>query len=73
MPGVVALGQGAWVEIDEETGIDKAGCTNVLCGPNVTSTGYQAWNNCIVKVEKWDGEPLTPDYLWDAREVFKED
>lgn len=44
MPGVLAMGQGAWVEIDEETGIDKAGCMNVLCGPNVTTTGYQAWN-----------------------------
>lgn len=73
MPGVLAMGQGAWVEIDEETGIDKAGCMNVLCGPNVTTTGYQAWNTCICNVEKWNGEPLTPDYLWDSREVFKED
>ena len=72
MPGVLAMGQGAWVEIDEETGIDKAGCMNVLCGPNVTTTGYQAWNTCICNVEKWDGEPLVPDYLWDLREVLKE-
>ncbi len=73
MPGVLAMGQGAWVEIDEETGVDKAGCMNVLCGPNVTTTGYQAWNTCICNVEKWDGEPLEPDYLWDSREVFKEE
>ena len=73
MPGVLAMGQGAWVEIDEETGIDKAGCMNVLCGPNVTTTGYQAWNTCICKVEKWDGDPLEPDYLWESREVFKEE
>ena len=72
MPGVPAMCQGAWVEIDEETGIDKAGCMNVLCGPNVTTTGYQAWNTCICNVEKWDGEPLVPDYLWDSREVLKE-
>ncbi|RDB55019.1 molybdopterin-dependent oxidoreductase [Senegalimassilia anaerobia] len=72
-PGVVCMGQGAWVEIDEETGIDKAGCSNVLCGPNLTSMGYQSWNTCVVRVDKWDGEPLAPDHLWDAREVFKED
>lgn len=71
-PGVLGMGQGAWVEIDEETGIDKAGCMNVLCGPNVTTMGFQQWNNCICRVDKWDGEPLQPDYLWDAREVFKE-
>ena len=73
MPGVLGMGQGAWVEIDEETGIDKAGCMNVLCGPNVTTTGFQSWNTCICNVEKWDGEELVPDYLWDAREVFKEE
>ena len=73
MPGVVGMGQGAWVEIDEETGIDKAGSMNVLCGPNVTSTGFQSWNTCICRVDKWDGEPLKPDYLWDAREVFKKE
>ncbi|WP_304426598.1 molybdopterin dinucleotide binding domain-containing protein [uncultured Adlercreutzia sp.] len=73
MPGVLGMGQGAWVEIDEETGIDMAGSMNVLCGPNVTTTGFQSWNTCICKVEKWDGEPLVPDYLWDAREVFEEE
>ena len=73
MPGVLGLGQGAWVEIDEETGIDKAGCTNVLNGPNCVECGHQAWNSCIVKVEKWAGEPLQPDCAWEPREVFKED
>lgn len=73
MPGVVALGEGAWIELDDKTSIDKAGCANVLCGPNVTGTGYQSWNSCIVKVEKWDGDPLTPDAEWEPRQVFKED
>ncbi len=72
-PGVLGLGQGAWAEIDEETGIDLAGCTNVLNGPNCVDCGHQAWNSCIVKVEKWEGEPLKPDFLWEPREVFKED
>ena len=38
----------------------------------MTTTGYQAWNTCICNVEKWDGGPLVPDYLWDSREVLKE-
>ena len=38
MPGVCALGQGAWVDIDEETGIDLAGCVNVLHG------GFHCWS-----------------------------
>ena len=33
---------------------------------------YQAWNTCICNVEKWDGEPLVPDYLWIHAEVPKE-
>ena len=67
------MGQGAWVEIDEETGIDMAGSMNVLCGPKLTPTGYQSYNSTIVRVDKWDGEPLQPDYLWEAREVFEEE
>ncbi len=60
------------LEIDEETGVDLAGCTNVLCGPNAVGCGHQAWNSCIVNVEKWTGTPLAPDYAWEPREVFKE-
>jgi len=30
MPGVVSLGEGAWAQVDEETGIDMAGATNTL-------------------------------------------
>ncbi|MEG2262557.1 MAG: molybdopterin-dependent oxidoreductase [Raoultibacter sp.] len=71
-PGVLALGQGAWVDIDEKTGIDKAGCTNVLNGPNLVGFGHEAWNSCIVKVEKWTGEALIPDAEWPQREIFKE-
>lgn len=69
-PGVTALAQGAWVDIDEETGIDKAGCVNVLVGPNKVAFGHQAYNSCIVKVEKWDGDDLLPDAMWPQREVL---
>lgn len=73
MPGVLGLGQGAWVEIDDETGIDLAGSVNVLCGPNCVGHGHEAWNSCICKVEKWEGKPLKPDYQWDAHVALEED
>jgi anaerobic dimethyl sulfoxide reductase subunit A len=67
---VVDIGQGAWVEYDEETGIDKAGCTNVISGTNPSGQGVQAWNTNIVQVEKWNGKPLEPDYTWPQRIIF---
>lgn len=72
MPGVVALTQGAWVDIDEETGIDKAGSVNVLVGPNVVGFGHQSYNSAIVKVEKWTGKDLIPDAQGEPCEIFKE-
>jgi anaerobic dimethyl sulfoxide reductase subunit A len=72
-PGVVALGEGAWAEIDEATGIDKAGATNTLNGPIPTGQGHQGWNTCIVQVEKYEGPiELIPDYKWDQRIPVKE-
>jgi len=66
-PGVVALGQGQWVDWDDELELDKAGCTNVLNGAIATGEGHQGWNSCIVQVEKWQGEPLLPDHEWPQR------
>lgn len=70
MPGVVTLGEGAWADIDEKTGIDKAGCTNVLCGARLTGQGEEPWNTTIVRVEKYNGEPLKPDAEWEQRVIF---
>lgn len=62
MPGVVAIAQGAWVNIDEKTGIDRGGCPNVLHGSVSTGQGHMGLNSCNVQVEKWKGEPLKYDY-----------
>ena len=70
MPGVVSLGEGAWVDIDEETGIDRAGATNVLCGARLSGQGEEPWNTTIVRVEKYKGEPLKPDAEWEQRIIF---
>jgi len=66
MPGVVAVGQGAWVEIDEKTGIDKAGSVNVLYGPVATGQGHSGYNNCNVKLKRYEQE-LLPDVQWPQR------
>jgi anaerobic dimethyl sulfoxide reductase subunit A len=73
MPGVVTLGQGAWVEMDEESGIDKAGNTNILNGGIYTDQGNLGFNSCNVQVEKYTGPiKLDPDHKWPQRIIFKE-
>jgi anaerobic dimethyl sulfoxide reductase subunit A len=69
MPGVVKLDEATWVDVDEETGIDKAGSANYLVGDIKSGSGIQAWNSCNVRVEKWDGEALPPDCEWPQRVV----
>jgi anaerobic dimethyl sulfoxide reductase subunit A len=67
MPGTVQLQHGAWVEIDPETGIDKAGADNMLC--TAVSTGMRAagYNTNLVNFEKYDDDLLAPDYEWPQR------
>ncbi len=61
MPGVIGLPHGAWVDIDEKTGIDTAGADNILCGSVPTGQGVSGWNTCAVNMEKYAGAPLIPD------------
>jgi anaerobic dimethyl sulfoxide reductase subunit A len=72
MPGVVIMGEGAWVELDEDTGIDHAGATNTLCGTHPTGQGEEPWNTTNVRVDKWSGKPLAHDYTWPHRIPIKE-
>jgi anaerobic dimethyl sulfoxide reductase subunit A len=72
MPGVITLSEGAWVEMDEALGIDRAGCTNVLCGAHLTGQGHEPWNTCVVQVEKYTGPALEADYTWPQRIPIKE-
>ena len=66
-PGVIMLGEGAWAEVDENNGIDKAGATNTLDGAHPTGQGEEPWNSCNVQVVKWTGAPLEDDYKWPHR------
>jgi len=72
MPGVVSLPHGAWVEMEEESGIDKAGADNIINGGIPTGQGTSGWNSCNVQVEKWTGAPLEADYKWPQRIPLKE-
>ena len=73
IPGVVNLPHGAWVEMDEATGVDKAGADNIINGCVPTGQGTSGWNTCIVEVEKYAGPiELKPDYQWPQRIPLKE-
>ena len=71
-PGVVFLGEGAWVEKDEALNIDFAGATNTLNGSYPTGQGEEPWNTCNVQVEKWTGKIPDLDYKWPQRIPIEE-
>ena len=58
VPGAVALQDGGWIRIDEETGIDLGGDPNILQAPKASGQASQSWTGTLVQVEKYDG-PLT--------------
>jgi anaerobic dimethyl sulfoxide reductase subunit A len=60
-PGVVILGHGNWVDLDED-GIDHGGNSNVLSGARLVGEGFCPWNSTLVKVEKWSGAPLEKEF-----------
>lgn len=71
-PGVIGLPHGSWVEIDEATGIDKAGADNTISEQVATGLGTSGWNTVLCKLEKWHGEQLTEDAKLPQRIVFSE-
>ncbi len=54
MPGVVDLPEGAWYEPDE-SGVDTAGCVNVLTSDRVSPGGAVPFTTCLVQVQKIQG------------------
>ncbi|MDO4289788.1 MAG: molybdopterin-dependent oxidoreductase [Eggerthellaceae bacterium] len=68
MPGVVAAPHGARTYLDLETGIDHGGNENMLVD-HKTQDDYlpltDSYNSCLVDFEKYDGEPLQPDCLFE--------
>lgn len=72
LPGTVGLPHGAWPEIDEEEGIDRAGADNILTAPTPTGLGTSGWNTVVCNMEKYKGEPLVEDAKWEQRIIFPE-
>jgi len=64
------MGGGAWPEIDEELGVDKAGSANMLTGDIATGQGVNGWNSTLVQVEIFEKE-LISDHLWPSRKLNK--
>ena len=56
MPGVVAVPHGAWLDVNEGTGIDVAGSDNWIGGAVPTGQGTSGYNTGICNWEKYDGE-----------------
>lgn len=71
-PGVVALPHGAWVDVDEETGIDHAGADNYLGGQVPNAMGISGFNSVICNVEKYAGTQLGADVDEPARIPLKD-
>ena len=69
-PGVVALPHGAWVDIDEQTGIDRGGADNILSGQVPTGQGVSGFNTGVARIEKYTPSKLIPDVEKPARIVF---
>jgi anaerobic dimethyl sulfoxide reductase subunit A len=61
MTGVVALPHGAWVDIDPDTGIDRAGADNLFVPHIPKGLGSSGFNMSRVNIEKWTGKQLEPD------------
>lgn len=60
-PGVIALPHGAWVDVDESTGIDRAGADNYLTGQVPNGQGVSGFNSMTCRIEKYDGDQLGAD------------
>lgn len=67
MPGVVGVPHGAWVDIDPESGVDRAGSDNLLIGNEYSGMGVTGYNNCTCNIEKYDGDALVADCDLPAR------
>ncbi|MCL1799024.1 MAG: molybdopterin-dependent oxidoreductase [Eggerthellaceae bacterium] len=61
MPGTIAMVHGSWKDINKN-GIDEGGNDNSLCGTPTTGGDVEGYNSLLVKISKWSGAPLVPDF-----------
>lgn len=67
VPGQVGLPHGAWVNVDEATGIDHGGSDNYLLGNDIYGMGVSGYNNNNCNFEKYNGPELDDDVNVDKR------
>ncbi len=53
MPGIVAVPQGTWIELDD-AGIDTGGCANTLTDPVLSPSGGPSTHSAWVRLERAD-------------------
>jgi anaerobic dimethyl sulfoxide reductase subunit A len=70
MPGVVMTYEGHWIDYDDELDLDRGGSANVLSAGKLRSQGHSAYNSTIIKIEKWEGQPLETDSKRPQRIIF---
>ena len=69
MPGVVSIPHGAWVRVDEKTGIDHSGSDNYLLGNEISGSGVTPYNNINCNIEKYEGPELEDDIYTNSGRV----
>jgi len=72
MLGQMALPYGNWKDVDPETGIDIGGAASTCNNPPSTGFGVSAFNSMLVKVSKYSGPEMLPDYKKPRRVLYKD-
>ena len=68
VPGCVAAPHGPRTYLDPVTGIDRGGNENMLVDHKTQDEFFpqcDGYNSCLIDFEKYDGEPLVPDCLFE--------
>lgn len=60
-PGEVGIPHGSWVNVDDSTGVDRAGADNYLIGNDISGCGVTSYNNNNCNFEKYNGQALQDD------------
>ena len=69
MPGVVLIGQGNWLKLNKDSGVDEGCSVNYLTGGYLNGQGQCQFNNVLLKIEKSASDQLEQDFVRPQIEV----